>query len=143
MSAAAGVPTAVVSNQSGIARGLVTAAQVRAVNARVEELLVHHCQGRTAYVSRAATHLMMAGGKRFRPLLVLLAAETGTHPEAEEVHTAACVVELTHVASLYHDDVMDAPRQNFLPRASHVPRNVIQNDSRMSRTSSQNDCLRI
>ena len=55
----------------------------------------------------AATHLMMAGGKRFRPLLVLLAAETGTHPEAEEVHSAACVVELTHVASLYHDDVMD------------------------------------
>ena len=75
--------------------------------ARIEELLAAHCQGRTPYVSRAAAHLMMAGGKRFRPLLVLLAAETGTHPEAEEVHTAACVVELTHVASLYHDDVMD------------------------------------
>ena len=75
--------------------------------ARVEELLAEHCQGRTPYVSRAAAHLMSAGGKRFRPLLVLLAAETGTHPEAEEVHTAACVVELTHVASLYHDDVMD------------------------------------
>ncbi|GAA1477987.1 polyprenyl synthetase family protein [Nocardioides aestuarii] len=75
--------------------------------ARVEELLAGHCQGRTAYVSEAATHLMMAGGRRFRPLLVLLAAETGSHPEAEEVHTAACVVELTHVASLYHDDVMD------------------------------------
>lgn len=75
--------------------------------ARIEVLLAGHCQGRTPYVSRAATHLMMAGGKRFRPLLVLLAAETGTHPEAEEVHTAACVVELTHVASLYHDDVMD------------------------------------
>jgi heptaprenyl diphosphate synthase len=75
--------------------------------ARVEELLAGYCQGRTPYVSRAAAHLMAAGGKRFRPLLVLLAAETGTHPEAEEVHTAACVVELTHVASLYHDDVMD------------------------------------
>jgi heptaprenyl diphosphate synthase len=75
--------------------------------ARIEELLAEHCQGRTPYVTRAATHLMMAGGKRFRPLLVLLAAETGTHPEAPEVHIAACVVELTHVASLYHDDVMD------------------------------------
>jgi heptaprenyl diphosphate synthase len=75
--------------------------------ARVEELLVAHCQSRTPYVSRAATHLMTAGGRRFRPLLVLLAAETGTHPEAEQVLTAACVVELTHVASLYHDDVMD------------------------------------
>ena len=75
--------------------------------ARVEELLAEHCQGRTPYVTRAATHLMTAGGKRFRPLLVLLAAEAGPHPDAEEVHTAACVVELTHVASLYHDDVMD------------------------------------
>ncbi len=50
---------------------------------------------------------MEAGGKRFRPLLVLLAAETGEHPDVEEVITAACVVELTHLASLYHDDVMD------------------------------------
>lgn len=75
--------------------------------ARIDEQLARHCQGRTPYVTEAATHLMMAGGKRFRPLLVLLAAETGPHPEATEVETAACVVELTHVASLYHDDVMD------------------------------------
>ncbi|GAA1928453.1 polyprenyl synthetase family protein [Nocardioides hwasunensis] len=75
--------------------------------ARVEELLKAHCEARTPYVTRAAAHLMMAGGKRFRPLLVMLAAETGTHPDAPEVDTAACVVELTHVASLYHDDVMD------------------------------------
>jgi heptaprenyl diphosphate synthase len=75
--------------------------------ARIEELLAVHCQGRTPYVTQAATHLMMAGGKRFRPLLVLLAAETGPHPDTQEVLDAACVVELTHVASLYHDDVMD------------------------------------
>jgi heptaprenyl diphosphate synthase len=74
---------------------------------RVDEMLAHHCQARTPYVSKAAAHLMAAGGKRFRPLLVLLAAETGPTPEADEVLTAACVVELTHVASLYHDDVMD------------------------------------
>ena len=73
----------------------------------VEELLAGHCQGRSEYVTRAATHLMSSGGKRFRPLLVLLAAETGPTPAADEVLTAACVVELTHVASLYHDDVMD------------------------------------
>ncbi len=73
----------------------------------IEDQLAGHCQARTDYVSRAAAHLMAAGGKRFRPLLVLLAAETGATPEADEVHTAACVVELTHVASLYHDDVMD------------------------------------
>ena len=73
----------------------------------VEEMLVGHCRGRTEFVSKAAAHLMSAGGKRFRPLLVLLAAETGPTPASEEVLIAACVVELTHVASLYHDDVMD------------------------------------
>jgi heptaprenyl diphosphate synthase len=58
------------------------------------------------FVTEAARHLLRAGGKRFRPLLVLLAAEAAD-PEPEEVLTAACVVELTHLASLYHDDVMD------------------------------------
>jgi heptaprenyl diphosphate synthase len=74
---------------------------------RVEEMLAGHCRARTEFVSNAAAHLMSSGGKRFRPLLVLLAAETGPTPDAEEVLIAACVVELTHVASLYHDDVMD------------------------------------
>ncbi len=73
----------------------------------VEEALAVHVRSRAGFVTEAASHLMEAGGKRFRPLLVLLAAEAGVHPEAEEVVTAACVVELTHLASLYHDDVMD------------------------------------
>jgi heptaprenyl diphosphate synthase len=64
-------------------------------------------QSQAPFVTQAARHLLHAGGKRFRPLLVLLAAETGTAPAAPEVTTAACIVELTHLASLYHDDVMD------------------------------------
>ena len=94
----------------GLALPVVDAALERRLTERlavVEDMLVGYCQSRTPYVSQAAAHLMSAGGKRFRPLLVLLAAETGPRPEAAEVHTAACVVELTHVASLYHDDVMD------------------------------------
>jgi heptaprenyl diphosphate synthase len=74
---------------------------------RVEKALTRHVRSRAPFVTSAATHLMAAGGKRFRPMLVLLAAEAGTHPDADEVITAACVVELTHLASLYHDDVMD------------------------------------
>lgn len=74
---------------------------------RVEEMLLSYCEARTRYVSAAARHLMAAGGKRVRPLLVLLAAEAGGRADSEEVLKAACVVELTHVASLYHDDVMD------------------------------------
>ena len=83
------------------------AERLRTRLATVEKMLLDHCQARTAYVSEAATHLMSAGGKRFRPLLVLLAAETGERSASDEVLKAACVVELTHVASLYHDDVMD------------------------------------
>jgi heptaprenyl diphosphate synthase len=73
----------------------------------VEQALARHVRSRAPFVTSAASHLMEAGGKRFRPLLVLLTAETGVHPDADEVITAACVVELTHLASLYHDDVMD------------------------------------
>ncbi len=73
----------------------------------VEKALYSHVQSRTEYVTAAASHLLSAGGRRFRPLLVLLAAETGEHPDADGVIDAACVVELTHVGSLYHDDVMD------------------------------------
>ena len=73
----------------------------------VESALSAHVRSRAPFVTSAASHLMEAGGKRFRPLLVLLAAEAGTHPDSADVVTAACVVELTHLASLYHDDVMD------------------------------------
>ena len=72
----------------------------------VEEELERAVQSEARFVTDAARHLMHAGGKRFRPLLVLLAAETGD-PYADGVVTSACVVELTHLASLYHDDVMD------------------------------------
>ncbi len=74
--------------------------------AEVEAELEDAIQSEASFVTEAARHLMQAGGKRFRPLLVLLAAETG-NPSADGVVTSACVVELTHLASLYHDDVMD------------------------------------
>jgi len=73
----------------------------------VESELARHVRSRTPYVTEAASHLLAAGGKRFRPLLVLLAAEAGATPDSPAVVDAACVVELTHIGSLYHDDVMD------------------------------------
>ncbi|MGI8701577.1 MAG: polyprenyl synthetase family protein [Nocardioidaceae bacterium] len=59
-----------------------------------------------AFLNQAAGHLLHAGGKRFRPLLLVLAAEFGD-PMRAGVVPAALVVELTHLATLYHDDVMD------------------------------------
>ena len=72
----------------------------------VEERLEREVRSEADFVTQACRHLLHAGGKRFRPLLVLLAAHTGGGVN-DDVLTAACVVELTHLASLYHDDVMD------------------------------------
>ena len=83
------------------------AGRLRARLALVEKELAGHVQSRSPFITEAATHLLAAGGKRFRPLLVLLAAECGPRADSDDLITAACVVELTHLASLYHDDVMD------------------------------------
>jgi len=74
--------------------------------ARVEEALTAAVGSEHPFVREAAGHLMAAGGKRFRPMLALLAAQLGD-PTAPEVVRAAVVCELTHLATLYHDDVMD------------------------------------
>ncbi|NMN96167.1 polyprenyl synthetase family protein [Antrihabitans stalactiti] len=52
-------------------------------------------------------HLTTSGGKRFRPLLALLSSQFGPRPGCSAVIDAAAAVELVHMASLYHDDVMD------------------------------------
>ncbi|MGI8626814.1 MAG: polyprenyl synthetase family protein [Geodermatophilaceae bacterium] len=72
----------------------------------VEELLRASVASDFEFVGQASRHLVEAGGKRFRPLLTLLAAQLGD-PSAPGVVPAAVVVELTHLATLYHDDVMD------------------------------------
>lgn len=72
----------------------------------VEDLLRSSVESEHSLLRDASRHLAEAGGKRFRPMLVLLAAEFGD-PAAPGVVPAAVVVELTHLATLYHDDVMD------------------------------------
>lgn len=72
----------------------------------VEDLLLSSVRNEDALLAEASKHLMEAGGKRFRPMLVLLASHFGD-PAARGVIVSAVVVELTHLATLYHDDVMD------------------------------------
>jgi heptaprenyl diphosphate synthase len=81
-------------------------ARVSAGLLAVEGLLRASVVSEYPFVTTAARHLVDAGGKRFRPLLTLLAAEFGD-ADAPGVVPAAVVVELTHLATLYHDDVMD------------------------------------
>ena len=75
---------------------------------RVEALLHREVQSDYQFVAETSLHLIDAGGKRFRPLFTLLGAQMGPRPESPEVLTAAAVVELIHLATLYHDDVMDS-----------------------------------
>jgi heptaprenyl diphosphate synthase len=72
----------------------------------VEALLRSHIVGKYPLVIETSRHLVEAGGKRLRPLLTLLAAEFGDSSR-DEIIQAAVVCELTHLATLYHDDVMD------------------------------------
>jgi heptaprenyl diphosphate synthase len=76
----------------------------------IETALLKAAEADSPMVTEAAQHIIAAGGKRFRPLLVVLGSLIGPGAVAEEVTKAAVVVELTHVGSLYHDDVMDAAR---------------------------------
>ena len=73
---------------------------------RVEDLLRSHIQGDYPLVVETSRHLVEAGGKRLRPLLTLLGAQFGD-PNKNGIIEAAVVCELTHLATLYHDDVMD------------------------------------
>ncbi|GAB2867696.1 polyprenyl synthetase family protein [Actinoallomurus bryophytorum] len=72
----------------------------------VEDMLRVAVKSEHSLLADSSRHLAEAGGKRFRPMLVLLASEFGD-PAAPGVIPAAVVVELTHLATLYHDDVMD------------------------------------
>jgi heptaprenyl diphosphate synthase len=81
-------------------------ADIQAGLAAVEEGLLEATKSDVPFITDTSRHLLRAGGKRFRPLLVLLGAQFGD-PHAPGVVPAAVVVELTHMATLYHDDVMD------------------------------------
>ncbi|MCL7424206.1 polyprenyl synthetase family protein [Streptomyces sp. NPDC052415] len=81
-------------------------ADVQAGLTAVEEGLLEATKSEVPLITGAAQHLVRAGGKRFRPLLVMLSAQFGD-PYAPGIVPSAVVVELTHLATLYHDDVMD------------------------------------
>lgn len=89
--------------------------------ARVEKRLLDAIANSDPVIDRASRHLAEAGGKRVRPLLVLLSALLGDKGINEDVVQAATIAEMTHLATLYHDDVMDdAPLRRGAPTAQHV-----------------------
>lgn len=81
--------------------------QLTALLDTFEDRLVESAVANSPFVTEASRHIIAAGGKRFRPLLVFLASRFGGDVDTDDLMRAAMVMELTHVASLYHDDVMD------------------------------------
>ena len=75
---------------------------------QVEDRLTQVLADNRGVLDDIVGHLAKAGGKRMRPGLVLLCSHLGPRPSSEEVLRACLVVELTHLATLYHDDVMDS-----------------------------------
>jgi heptaprenyl diphosphate synthase len=84
----------------------VLEAAVRSGLDAVEDMLRASVKSNYPFVTETSRHLVDAGGKRFRPLLVLLASQFGD-PATPAVVPAAVAIELTHLSTLYHDDVMD------------------------------------
>ena len=84
----------------------VLEAAVRSGLDSVEAMLRESVKSNYPFVTETSRYLVDAGGKRFRPLLVLLSSHFGD-PSSPAVVPAAVAIELTHLSTLYHDDVMD------------------------------------
>jgi heptaprenyl diphosphate synthase len=74
---------------------------------RLESLLAESVIFGDQYLDSVTTHLIYAGGIRLRPLLALASATSGAREATREDLLGAVAIELMHLASLYHDDVMD------------------------------------
>lgn len=74
--------------------------------AAVERRLTEVTRAESSFLTEIAQHLIVAGGKRYRPLLAQVAAELGPSDGNEPIE-AGVAVELVHAGSLYHDDVID------------------------------------
>lgn len=92
--------------------------------AGVENRLLEATESEDAFLTKIAQHLLVAGGKRFRPLLAQLAAEFGPSRDSRRIE-AGVAVELIHVGSLYHDDVMD----EAMTRRGEASGNALWGDS--------------
>jgi heptaprenyl diphosphate synthase len=87
---------------------LLTLARMDVDRDRIEAALLASVATSDAYLTEIASHLIVAGGKRLRPVLAVVAAQVGTDaPAPDSVVLGGVSCELVHLGSLYHDDVMD------------------------------------
>ncbi|QBI20371.1 polyprenyl synthetase family protein [Egibacter rhizosphaerae] len=103
--------------ERGAEEGVDLAPGLELVETRLRELV----RADLALVEETSRYLIDAGGKRFRPMLVLLAGlHGGVEPTARDLVDAGAIVELVHLSTLYHDDVIDAADVRRGADAAHV-----------------------
>jgi octaprenyl-diphosphate synthase len=73
---------------------------------KTDRVLIEHLSSDVALINQMSGYIINAGGKRLRPLLLLLCARA-THYQGEHHHLMAVVIELIHTATLLHDDIVD------------------------------------
>jgi heptaprenyl diphosphate synthase len=74
---------------------------------RVDRALRDSVETSDAYLTDLASHLLLAGGKRLRPMFSVVASQIAGAPTTDEAVLGGISCELVHLGSLYHDDVMD------------------------------------
>ncbi len=73
---------------------------------KTDQVLIDHLNSDVALINQMSNYIIGAGGKRLRPLLLLLCARA-TGYKGEHHHLMAAVIELIHTATLLHDDIVD------------------------------------
>jgi heptaprenyl diphosphate synthase len=96
-----------VSESQNISSPLLALPAIDADRARIETAMQESVHTPDAYLNEIASHLIVAGGKRLRPVLAVAAAQVNGVAAADDVVRGGVSCELVHLGSLYHDDVMD------------------------------------
>lgn len=77
--------------------------EIKTIEKRLQQLVISD----DSVLSSASSHLLKSGGKRVRPLFVILSSHVGPNPSNESAYRVATALELIHMATLVHDDVID------------------------------------
>ncbi len=96
-----------VPEEQNITSPLLAIPAMDADRERIETAMHASVQTPDSYLNEIASHLIVAGGKRLRPVLAVAAAQIDGAPAADDVVLGGVSCELVHLGSLYHDDVMD------------------------------------
>ncbi|HJK09540.1 MAG TPA: polyprenyl synthetase family protein, partial [Methanocorpusculum sp.] len=80
---------------------------LKSVAAKVDQEADEYSKATDTTLQKASAHLLLGGGKRLRPAMVLLAADAVRKGASTDVFSAALALEWTHTFTLVHDDIMD------------------------------------